>query len=205
MGERAIRVPRQERAQRTREALLEAAREELSAKGHAGATAKSIAAAAGCSVGSFYQYFGDKDAVLRELALGRFQGIAGQVVGLLSPAAVRDADDTDAEARRRFGLAIDAVIAHHRSDPGFHAVVTERRAHDAELDRVMSAGERTLIERIAELLRHWGQATDPEATAFVLFHMVEGAIHAHCLGHAHVPDGRFTAALVGSLALVARG
>ena len=84
-------------------------------------------------------------------------------------------------------------------------MVTERRPHDAELDRRATEGEQALVDRLATLLRHWGQPPDPEATAFVLFAMVEGAVHAHCLGHAHVSDERFMDTLVSSLILVAQG
>jgi len=202
---KAIRVPRQERAQRSRESLLEAGRAQLSELGYGGATAKKIASAAGVSVGTFYQYFPDKDALLRELAIERFESIAARALKALSPTAVRDATDADAEAAARFRQAVVAVADYHREDPGFHAVVTERRPHDPELDARISAGETMLVERIAALLRLWGKPTDPEATAFVLFSMVEGAVHAHCLGHAHVSDERFYEALVQSLMLVARG
>jgi AcrR family transcriptional regulator len=202
---KAVRVPRQERAQRSRASLLEAGRAQLSEHGYAGATAKTIAAAAGVSVGTFYQYFRDKDALLRELAIERFEAIAGRALEALSPAAVRDADDMDREARERFRAAVVAVADYHREDPGFHAVVTERRPHDPELDERISAGEEALVDRIGALLGQWGRPADPEATAFVLFNMVEGAVHAHCLGHAHVSDERFYEALVQSLMLVARG
>ncbi len=202
---KAVRVPRQERALRSRQALLEAGRAQLSELGYAGATAKKIASAAGVSVGTFYQYFPDKDALLRELAIERFESIAARAITALSPAAVRDAANADAEAVARFRQAVIAVADYHREDPGFHAVVTERRPHDPELDERISAGEGMLIGRIAALLRQWGRPADAEATAFVLFSMVEGAVHAHCLGHAHVSDDRFYEALVQSLMLVARG
>ena len=61
-----IRVPTQARAQRTRAALVAAAQNEFSEHGYAKTTAKRIAKAAGVSTGSFYQYFTDKDAVVRE-------------------------------------------------------------------------------------------------------------------------------------------
>jgi AcrR family transcriptional regulator len=60
--------PRQERSEATVDAILEAAAQVFVAEGYDGATTKRIAAAAGTSVGSLYQYFPSKDALAVELA-----------------------------------------------------------------------------------------------------------------------------------------
>ncbi|MEM9073107.1 MAG: TetR/AcrR family transcriptional regulator, partial [Myxococcota bacterium] len=193
----AIRIPKQERAQRTRAKLLEAAQRELSEKGFGGATARSIAKRAGAATGSFYQYFKDKDAVLRELGQARFDRIATLAMNLLR--ADGEVTDVHQEARVRMRSVVEAVMAYHREDPGLHAVLTERRVHDPELDRATQKGERALLEGVAAMIARWGHQGDHEATAFVLFGMVEGAVHAHCLGHALVSDERFVTALVNAL------
>jgi AcrR family transcriptional regulator len=133
------RTPTQERAVRTRAALLAAAQRDFSERGYAATTAKSIAERAGAATGSFYQYFADKDAALREIAVARLASVA----------------------------------------------------------------ERSLDDRIAALLERFGHVGDVEALAFVLFGMVEGAVHAHVLGGGMVPDDRFFAALVDALVRLA--
>ncbi|MBC8073267.1 MAG: helix-turn-helix transcriptional regulator, partial [Deltaproteobacteria bacterium] len=65
-SESRVRVPSQDRALRTREALLRAGDREFSARGYAATTAKGIAERADVATGSFYQYFVSKDALLRE-------------------------------------------------------------------------------------------------------------------------------------------
>ena len=197
----AVRAPRQERAIRTRAKLLEAAQRELSEKGYAGATARSIAKRAGVATGSFYQYFQDKDAVLRELGAARFGSISQLALRLLDDDAPVSDARTEAETRMR--AVIEAVMAYHREDPGLHAVLTERRPHDPELDRATSEGEHALLRGVALMLARWGHPGDHEATAFVLFGMVEGAIHAHCLGHALVSDERFIDTLLDALVRIA--
>lgn len=196
------REPKQERARRTREALLRAAQLELSTRGYQGATAKSIAEAAGVATGSFYQYFADKDAVLRELAEVRFARIAE-----LSLAALEVDEGTptepSVEAAMRMRRVVELVVAYHREDPGLHGVLAERRHHDRELDTMTSRAERALLSRIVALLARWNHPGDHEAVAFVLFQLVEGAVHAHCLGHATVDDERFTRALVDALVRIA--
>lgn len=62
------RAPRQERSRRTVEAILEAAVQILDQDGEAGFTTNHIARRAGVSIGTLYQYFQDKDAVLLALS-----------------------------------------------------------------------------------------------------------------------------------------
>ena len=56
--------PRQARSLQTVGALLDATEEVLRTHGYAGASTNRIARAAGVSVGSLYQYFGDKDGLI---------------------------------------------------------------------------------------------------------------------------------------------
>ena len=72
-----------------------------------------------------------------------------------------------------------------------------------ELDRLTTEGERALIAAVQSMLDRWEHPGDREATAFILFSMVEGAIHAHCLGHALVSDERFVDTLIDALVKIA--
>ena len=203
---REVRSPTQARARRTRAALVEAGRAEFSASGYAGATAKSIATRAGVATGSFYLYFKDKDALLREIAVSGFERIAARVLDLLDIPATALANRSEAplEIRSRVGQVVDAIIDYHREDPGLHAVLTQRRYCDVELDRSTAEGERLMCERLGLLLKRASSPVDHEATAFVLFQMIEGSIHAHVLGTQIVNDARFRAALVDNLIRVAQ-
>src|ERR1700733_9898956 len=62
------RVPRQARAERTVAGLLDAAAAVIAEAGYEAATLTAVAARAGASIGSLYQYFPDKPAVARSLA-----------------------------------------------------------------------------------------------------------------------------------------
>lgn len=187
---------------RTREALVAAAATVFSRDGYSGATAKSIAVEAGVATGSFYQYFSDKDALLREIAVERLARVANGALAGLGTAPIT-AEPLPREVRRRLEEIVEVVTVYHREDPGLHAVLSERRHADAELDRITSAAEQALVQRIAEQLARWQDQGDHLATAFVLFGMVEGAVHAHVLGESMVSDERFTAALVSALMRIA--
>jgi len=193
------RIPTQERAVRTRAALVEAARGEVSARGYAATTARSIAEAAGVATGSFYQYFADKDAILRELGAVRLGHVATDIVGLLEVSNGTEHTDVPEVLRG----VVTAVMAFHQEDPGLHAVLTERRGLDPELDALTTRAEHALIARVASLLTRWGHPGDADATAYIIHSMVEGSVHAHVLGHAMLDDARFREALVDAVLRVA--
>src|ERR1700739_936651 len=61
------RIPQQDRGERRVAELLEAAAAEFAEVGYGAATMKAIAKRAGASIGAVYQYFPDKQAVVRAL------------------------------------------------------------------------------------------------------------------------------------------
>src|ERR1700681_801446 len=69
------RVPVQPRGRRTVARVLDAAAEEFVAVGYDAATTTQIAARAGVSVGSLYQFFADKGVLLDALAERHAAGI----------------------------------------------------------------------------------------------------------------------------------
>jgi len=67
-GGAARRTPRQKRGEQRVEKILDAAALVFGEVGYEAATTNAIAARAGASIGSLYQFFRDKDAVMRALA-----------------------------------------------------------------------------------------------------------------------------------------
>lgn len=191
----AVRTPSQTRAKRTRAALIDAARAEFTERGYASTTARSIAERAGVATGTFYQYFPDKDAALDELARERAAAVSAWSVGVLGSASAGDARD-------RFRALAAAALRSARDDAGMVRVLRERRCVDAALEATWNAGERAIVERAAALLRRASFTGDADATALVLFGMVDGAVEAH-LASPMVDDDRFLTALVDALLAVA--
>tara|TARA_R110002124_G_scaffold219391_1_gene385260 strand:- start:1292 stop:1918 length:627 start_codon:yes stop_codon:yes gene_type:complete len=64
---RPRKQPRQARAQHTVAAIIEASARILEEQGHGGFTTNAVAELAGTSIGTLYQYFPDKDALLGAL------------------------------------------------------------------------------------------------------------------------------------------
>ncbi|WP_448869337.1 TetR/AcrR family transcriptional regulator, partial [Delftia acidovorans] len=65
------RQPVQARAQRTLQAIVQAAAQILVKEGEAALTTNRIAERAGVSIGTLYQYFPDKQAVFRAMVDGQ--------------------------------------------------------------------------------------------------------------------------------------
>jgi len=77
------KYPRQERSRRTVARILDAAARIFQEQGYAGATTNDIADEAGVSIGSLYQYFPNKDAVLVALAHQHIESAAAGLTDLL--------------------------------------------------------------------------------------------------------------------------
>jgi AcrR family transcriptional regulator len=94
---RPRKQPRQARAQHTVNAVIEASARILEEQGHAGFTTNAVAELAGVSIGTLYQYFPDKDALLGSLIARETSRLVEEVE---AASAVKSGQD-----------ALDGVIA----------------------------------------------------------------------------------------------
>ena len=195
-----LRQPVQTRAKRSRAKILLAGQREFSANGYGGTTAKSIAVRAGMSVGTFYQYYSDKDSLLRELASERQATLSARLSRAMAGA---EGGGAAVSVRAAINEVVTATLEYHREDVGLHAVLTERRHADSEMDDEASGAEHAMVMAIEQLLKQWGAVGDHEALAYILFGAVEGTVHAHVMGHAMLPDDRLINSLVDSLVRLA--
>ena len=81
--EKTRRTPRQPRSEATVEAILEAAFQLLERDGGEALTTNHIAGRAGVSVGTLYQYFGGKQAILAALAHRRAEAARERIAQLV--------------------------------------------------------------------------------------------------------------------------
>jgi AcrR family transcriptional regulator len=105
------REPVQRRSALRVERMLDAAATLLDEVGPEALTTSAIAARAGVSVGSLYQFFPDKHAVVESLARRAFERFTARMAGI---AAADWRDTVDA--------VIDAFVAFSRDEPGFLVV-----------------------------------------------------------------------------------
>ena len=165
----------QHRAVETRARILDAAARVFSRHGYAAGTTNRIAAEARLSVGSLYQYFPNKDAILVELVRRHLdQGFHAVVERL----AAIDADGPD-RTRRLLAATVDAMIANHVDDPGLHQVLFEESPRPPELLAELHAVEDRAVDLAAAVL-----AADPEVhvanpatAARVVVTTIESLVH----------------------------
>lgn len=96
--------PAQERSERTIETIFEATAQILDRDGDKGVSTNTIAERAGFSIGTLYQYFPNKDAILLAMAEREERRIMGRVEAVLS-----GADNADFEERVR--LVVRTILS----------------------------------------------------------------------------------------------
>lgn len=172
------KVPRQLRAQETVEAILVAAAHILEREGFEAATTNRVAAKAGVSIGSLYQYFPNKESLARALN----ERHTRELRALLQR---RFEEIWDAPIEEGVRAIVHAMVEAHRVDPGLHRVLVglspsvggqaETHVLEAEVEQLLT---RYLEARSREL-----RLADPRLSAFMLVHTVEALTHAAVLEH----------------------
>ncbi|MGZ3418171.1 MAG: TetR/AcrR family transcriptional regulator [Polyangiales bacterium] len=137
------RVPSQARSQERLERILDAAAGVFSEVGFDAATTEGIAARAGTSIGSVYQFFPNKRALLYAIAM-RY---AERVQRTFDELVQRESESHWTDFLDR---AIDVLADFHRKEPGFRALV--RNWSSQEFLAQDEAANREFAHRIAGLI-----------------------------------------------------
>jgi len=170
--------PRQERSRQTVEAILIAAAQVFERRGYAAGTTDAIAARAGVSVGSVYQYFPNKDAILVALVERHLEEGFALVSRLL-----REAREDPVDLGTLLCRFVDAMVALHQREPRLHRVLFEEIPLPASLRRELQRREEAIAAEVAALLsERFGLALpNPSLAAYLLVHAVEGLVHDFAL------------------------
>ena len=188
-GANLRRRPIQGRARETVDSIVEAAARVLARHGYAAATTNRIAERAGVSIGSLYEYFPDKDAILVALLERHTEAGSANVLAALE-AAIAGGADLGIWVR----ALIDALLAEHRRAPELHRVLFEEMPHFPGADACVLRGEEALAHRLgAALAAHpdCGVA-DPDLAAHLVVQTAEALAHRFVLHGIHgMPDVRF--------------
>jgi AcrR family transcriptional regulator len=192
------RHPSQARSRATVEAIIEAAAQVFETHGYAAGTTNRIAQRAGVSVGSLYQYFPDKDALLLAVARRHVEEAIHRLAPLL--AALEDDPEPD-EALR--GL-LRATVDLHRDRPRLHRLLFEEAPLDEGLRDDVLAFERAAATVVAAWLgRRPVPPAHPTITARLLVEAVEAWAHRFVIHPAPAADE--DAFVAGATRLLAAG
>lgn len=168
---------------------MEAAARVLARHGYAAATTNRIAARAGVSIGSLYEYFSDKDAILSALFERHTRQGGAEVLAAL-------------EARIASGAALpelvrgllEALLRQHRASPELHRVLFEEMPHPPGSDACVLHAEDALAHRLSLALEADPacRAGDADLAAHLVVQTAEALAHRFVLHGIHgVPEARF--------------
>lgn len=167
------KTPQQARSRALVEAILDATARILIEDGFARTTTNRVAGRAGVSIGSLYQYFPSREALVAAVARRHSENLKAALEAALAGGSV--------DLQGAIETLLDAVIRAHRVSPELTAVLSGEVPRLGGLDwksestRRGVAIARLLIERHATEVR---PGLDRDAAAFVCSNCVEGVMNA---------------------------
>jgi len=180
MARRPLTNPRkqasQERSRATVDALIEATARLLVREGFDRASTNRIAQEAGVSIGSLYQYYPSKEALVAAVIDRHNRELMQLVRGALAKVSALPIEQA---VRKIVAVAIDA----HRLDPRLHRVLAEQIPRTGRLERIEAFNRdyyglfRDYLERHRDKLR----AVDLGLAAFVCVTSIEALAHTAVL------------------------
>ncbi len=176
MPESARKTPRQARARATVDAILMAAAHILKEEGVENITTNRIAEVAGVSIGSLYQYFPNKGAVVAALRERHDDYYDEEVHDRIERVAGRSLRPAVSEMLHRM------VDIHLQDAPLYGALRDQLHLLDPERETEF---KRMVMEHFEENAAELRPMPDPELTAFIVMRALEFMIHGVAL---HEPD-----------------
>jgi AcrR family transcriptional regulator len=166
------KLPEQDRSRATVEAIVDAAARVLVKHGYDAFTTNRVAEKAGVSVGSLYQYFPNKDALLGELMRRHVEEIERGVQDMAELARTAPL----AEVIR---VGIEHNTRAHMIDPALHRVLSEQVPRLGQLDWMTAFTERmeSRVRGMLEARRAEIVVQDIDLAVYIVTRTVEAVVH----------------------------
>lgn len=169
MRQGIVRKPKQNRSKATVAAIVEAAARILAERGWAGFNTNAVAERAGVSIGSLYEYFPDKQALVDEIAsdhLARGEALfASAADGLVA------ADDPEA----LLDALIRGLVELHRDDPSLHRALSSEVPLSPEIEGRVRQLRQGAIALVSQALSR--RVDMPGVAAQLLVDTADAVIH----------------------------
>ncbi|MCK1721168.1 TetR/AcrR family transcriptional regulator [Bradyrhizobium sp. 141] len=181
----------QARSRATVDALVEATARILVREGFEKASTNRIADIAGVSVGSLYQYFPSKEALVAAV----IERHNDEIMKVVRAAFVEVADMPIDKAVRR--LVTVAIEAHH-IDPDLHRILAEQIPRIGQLKDVEASNREVhaLVRAYLERHRKEMRKIDPDLAAFICVSAIEAVAHNTVLNGAEMLSQKMVRTLV---------
>jgi AcrR family transcriptional regulator len=169
---RPRKQPQQRRSALTRQRILEAAAHVFADHGYAAGTTNRIAEQAEISIGSLYQYFPNKDAILVELMTAHVNAGIATTQRHLAAGLPGSLEDT-------LRLFVRAAIDNHRDAPQLHRVLFEEAPRPPEFLRMLHESENAIVARTQALLADHPQVRvdDTHTAARLVVAAIDSLVH----------------------------
>lgn len=162
------RKPRQSRAKFTRESLIDAATQVLKTQGYDAFNTNRVAECAGVSIGSLYQYFPHKQALIEAIVVRHVTLLASSIAASLVQARTLPIGEA-------MDLLVQATIDVYASDLDLHRVVFEQIPQQ-QADAAVSGTLDQLIHWLTELFTAHRQEMRPmdyATAAHMVVHLIK--------------------------------
>jgi AcrR family transcriptional regulator len=176
------RQPTQARAQQTIQTLFKAAAQILDKEGEAGLTTNKVAASAGFSIGTLYQYFPSKDMLVRAMSARGQDLVLQELEGYLCELETRS-DVHQMDGRELLGNAIHILLQGFAQGKGLSQTLI-RLGWTLEKPDETANAVRQVADRLAvffERIDHPSLLTPSTAQMFVLTRSVIGTLRSASL------------------------
>lgn len=163
------RRPRQGRSRHTVDAILTAAEHILLRSGLKGFNTNAVAERAGVSIGSLYQFFPGKEAILATLVRDMRRDMLSDLV------AASEAHRMD-DLHQKIGALVDASLKHHLRAPELTDVLEQAEAQ-LPMDAETQALKSNMFKIVVGVLQNY-DVGQPEIVAQDLVAMCHGMVDA---------------------------
>lgn len=163
--------PRQARSQALVDAILTATARVLVRDGYDRCSTNRVATAAGVSVGSLYQYFPSKEALVAALLERHTEAVHAVFAEKLLAVGESSPRETAREI-------ISAIIASHAVDPKLHRVLAEQVPRVGRLQKIdaLHARGELLVRDFLASHPEGRRVDDVELAAFMIFAVVQAVV-----------------------------
>ena len=172
MGEKEIRVPKQQRSIEKKQRIKAAAMKLMSENGYHATSSNEIAKEAGVSIGTFYSYFSDKKALYIELVADIYN-IVLEPIDMTSLPADMSIEDT-------VRMYITYIFKGHEYETAFQREIASLSEQSDELRAVEMSFKKDLFKNFEGLLLSYKdlvKVKDLKTASYILLTTVEAVCH----------------------------
>ncbi len=174
----ARKLPRQERARETVDVILEATARTLVRVGYDRTSTNRVALEAGVSIGSLYQYFPNKEALVAALIDRHTDQMTGRCQGAIAEAAGKPlAESVD--------IVIRTMVIAHSVNPKLHTMLQEQVPRVGKLKRIdqIHVDLTVKVRQMLELRKDEVRVDDLDLAAFFAVETVDSLLHSTLSKH----------------------